>query len=188
MRRRDFLIALGGAAGFCSRPARAQSRRPPIIGFLRSADLPNLLDAFRRGLNEAGLTEGQSFTIEYRSARNDRGRLPTLARELVEKGASVIVANSIAALAAKQTTASVPIVFVTGSDPVRDGLVASLNRPAGNITGVSFLAGTLAGTQPGDLPVMLGTKFELVINLKTARAHGIGVPDRLLALADEVVE
>jgi putative ABC transport system substrate-binding protein len=297
----------------------------PVIGFLRSAslvDATHLVAAFREGLKEAGFVEGQNVAIEYRSADGHLDRLPTLVADLIRRPVAVIVGNTPSALAAKAATTTIPIVFVTGTDPVRDGLVVSLNRPGGNVTGVSFLAGELGtkrlellrqvaptattiavlvnpnspetvakqrevqaaaqaigqlviildvenvrdiesafatfvqrgagalligtgpfmnshrerlaalaahsrlpaifslrefpaagglmsygtsitdgyrqagkyvgrilkGEKPADLPAMQSTKFELVINLKTAKALGLEIPDKLLALADEVIE
>jgi putative ABC transport system substrate-binding protein len=109
-----------------------------------------MVAAFRQGLTAAGFNEGQNVAIEYRFADNQLGRLPGLVAELISLPVTVIVANVAAALAAKAATTTVPIVFATGSDPVVDGLVASLNRPGGNVTGVSFVSGLL-GTKRLDM-------------------------------------
>jgi putative tryptophan/tyrosine transport system substrate-binding protein len=322
MRRRQFIAILCGAAAW---PLTARAQQRPVIGFLRStslADAAHLMAAFRQGLKEAGFIEGQNVVIEYRSAEDQAHRLPALVADLVRQQVALIVGNTPSALAAKAATTTVPIVFVTGGDPVIDGFVTSLNRPGGNATGVSFLSsavgmkrlellrqlmpktaalamlvhpntpeakrerrdvhaaaqaigqelivvdvssdrdietafttfvqrgagalfvgisalfnsrrerlaalaarhavpaiypwreavqigglmsyGTsirdayrqagvyagriLKGEKPGDLPVMQPTKFELVINVKTAKALGLEIPDKLLALADEVIE
>jgi putative ABC transport system substrate-binding protein len=322
MRRRDFMTLLAGVATW---PILARAQQTvPVIGFLRSAslaDATNLIDAFRQGLREIGYVEGQNVVIEYRSADNDPDRLTALATDFVRRPVALIVGNVLSAMAAKTVTTTVPIVFATGTDPVRDGLVSSLNRPGGNVTGVSFLAERLGakrlellhelvptatsiavlvaptsdatseqqeleaaaqsigqrltifqantdhdfeaafaafvarragaliviggavmfsnrdrivalaarhklpasyplreyvsagglmsyapsiteayrqvgvyagrilkGDKPGDLPVMQSTKFDLALNLRTAKALGLTIPDRLLALADEVIE
>jgi putative tryptophan/tyrosine transport system substrate-binding protein len=115
----------------------------PVIGFLRSAtlaDATNLMTAFRQGLQETGYVESQNVAIEYRFAENDRDKLTALVSDFTHRPVAVIVGNRVAALAAKAVTTTVPIVFATGSDPVKDGLVSSLNRPGSNITGVSFFA------------------------------------------------
>ena len=132
--------------------------------------------------------------IEYRSAEGKVERLPSLAAELVALNVDVIVApTSVHVLAAKQATSTIPIVFVNSGDPVESGLVASLARPGGNVTGLSTLAVDLIGKcleQPpqANLPVVQPTKFELVINLKTAKALGLTIPPSLLARADQVIE
>jgi len=326
MKRREFITLLGGAATW-PLAARAQQPAMPVIGFLRDAplaDATHLVASFRQGLKEAGFIEGQNVLIEYRSAEDQAHRLPALVADLARQQVALIVGNTRSAKTAKAATTTVPIVFATGEDPVINGLVASLSRPGGNATGVSFLstasvtkrlellrqfvpkpgaiamlvypnlntpdaekelrdvkaaahasgqelmvveAGTdrdietafatfaqrgavalfigshaffnsrrepvaalavhhalpaayalrefaaagglmsygtsitdayrlggiyagriLKGERPADLPVQQTTKFEFVINLRTAKALGIDVPDRLLALADEVIE
>jgi putative ABC transport system substrate-binding protein len=323
MRRRKFITLLGAATAW-PLAARAQPPAVPVIGFLRSAsitDATQLIVAFRQGLKVIGYVEGENVAVEYRSADNNRDQLTALATDFARRPVAVIVGNVLAALAAKAVTTTVPIVFATGSDPVRDGLVTSLNRPGGNVTGVSFFAARLGakrlellrelvptatiiavlvapgsdavserrdlesaaqtigqrltivdvsadddiesafttfavsraggllvvggafmfanrerivalaarhglpasypvgefvsaggltsyapsiaeayrqvgiyagrilkGEKPADLPVMQSTKFEFVLNLKTAKALGLNVPDKLLALADEVIE
>ncbi|MFZ0101450.1 MAG: ABC transporter substrate-binding protein [Pseudolabrys sp.] len=150
MQRRNFIALLGGAAAAWPFTASAQSAKP-VIGFLRntSADTSaNYVAAFRQGLNEVGYVEGQNLAIEYRWSEGRDERLPTLAAELVRRPVAVFVAaNNTALVAAKAATETIPIVFVTGDDPVQLGFVTSLSRPAGNITGVSFYSGTLGAKQ-----------------------------------------
>jgi putative ABC transport system substrate-binding protein len=142
MRRREFITLLGGAAAGWPLAARAQQSPLPTVGFLSSLarnDVGHVMPAFQDGLNSGGLVEGRSVAIEYRWAAGEYQRLPALAADLVERKVTAIAAISgtPAALAAKAATATIPIVFAIGSDPVASQLVTNLSRPAGNITGVS---------------------------------------------------
>jgi putative ABC transport system substrate-binding protein len=146
MRRRDFIKVAVGSAITWPLAARAQQLAMPVVGFLRSstlADATNLLPAFRQGLKETGYIEGQNVAIEFRFAENDRDKLTALVKDFIDRPVAVIVGNLVAALAAKAASTTVPIIFATGSDPVKDGLVTNLNRPGGNVTGVSFFASML---------------------------------------------
>jgi putative tryptophan/tyrosine transport system substrate-binding protein len=326
MRRREFISLLGaGALAAWPVAARAQRTTRPIVGFLNSASADkyaHLAAAFRQGLNDLGFVDGQNITIEYRWAAGQYDRLSEMAADLVRREPAVIAANTPAVMPAKKATSTIPIVFFTAADPVEAGFVASLNRPGGNLTGISGLqselgpkrlellhelvpkATTIAllvdpnnvdvekltrdveggarslgleihvlrasterdlngvfarladtpsrplviapdaffvsqtetlarlglqyavptifqlrefaaagglmsygsnpkdsfrqvgiyagrilrGEKPAEMPVQQPTKFELVINLKTAKALGLPVPDKLLSLADEVIE
>jgi putative tryptophan/tyrosine transport system substrate-binding protein len=153
MRRREFITLLGVVAVARPRSASAQQPRRPLIGILShpsrdrfETDLP----AFHRGLNEGGYVEGQNVAIEYRFSDGKTDRLPALAAELVNRNIAVLVcwANQ-AALAAKAATTTIPIVFMIGGDPVKLGLVGSLNRPAGNVTGITFFSTQLESKRLG---------------------------------------
>jgi putative ABC transport system substrate-binding protein len=151
MRRRGFVTILAGAATW-PLVARGQQTAPTTIGFLGTASADGFapyVEGFRQGLSAAGFVQGRSVAVEYRWAYNRLDRLPSLAAELVARPVEVIVTGSAtaAALAAKSATSTIPIVFALGADPVKFGLVASMNRPGGNVTGVSFLANTLLAKQ-----------------------------------------
>src|SRR3954470_10744895 len=146
MKRREFIELFGSAVASWPLAASAQQPAMPVVGFLRSAslaDFASFVTAFRNGLKEEGFVDGQNVSIELRSAENQPDRLQALVADLIRLPAAGIVGNAVANLAAKAATTTVPIVFAAGGDPVRDGLVGSMNRPGGNVTGVNFFAGLL---------------------------------------------
>jgi putative ABC transport system substrate-binding protein len=177
VKRRDFIALIGGAAAW---PLAARAQQSPSAvrhigilstGFSSVEAARSILDPFRQGLRQLGWVEGQNVSIEYRFAAGKPHHLPELASELIRLQSEVIVtAGDPATLAAKNASSTVAVVMATSGDPVGAGLVASLNRPGGNVT------------------VQAPVKYELTINLKTAKALGIEVPPPLLARADEVIE
>ena len=171
MRRRDFITLIGTAAAAWPLAAHAQQTEKPLIGFLdgRLPDaLANRLRGFHRGLREAGYVEGENVTVLYRYAENQIDRLPALADELTRRPVAVIVAsggpNVISA--AKKATTTIPIVFLSGEDPARLGLVASLARPGGNLTGINFFNRELVGKQLGFLRelVLSANRIAVLVN------------------------
>ncbi|MFY9836514.1 MAG: ABC transporter substrate-binding protein [Xanthobacteraceae bacterium] len=172
MRRRDFITLLGSAASAWPFASWAQRPTMPTIGYLYSGSEVSslLLSAFRKGLGEVGYFEGQNVGVEYRWANNVLDRLPQLAVDLVDRHVAVITTPGSyqAALAAKAATTTIPIIFSTGVDPVQAGLVASLNRPGGNVTGVNYMQAELAAKQLGLLHELLpkATRFAVLVNPK----------------------
>jgi len=232
MRRRDLITLLGGAVAAWPLAARAQQVIPRTIGVLGSATPASQGEryaVFAERLRALGWIEKRNVTFEYRWAHGRTEAYSEIAAEFVRLKVDVIVTSGTAAVAAaKQKTSAIPIVFTTAGDPVGTGLVASLARPGGNVTGLSLQQTDLAakrlellrevvrglrrvgvlgpnspdlwrraadlvdkilrGTKPADIPVEQPTKFDLVINLKTAKGLGLEIPPTLLARADEVIE
>jgi putative ABC transport system substrate-binding protein len=201
MKRRDFITLLGGAAVWPFAARAQQQAAIPVIGYLRvtAADVfPHTTHAFRQGLAETGFVEGQNVTIEYRWADGQRERLPSLAADLVQRRVAVIAAGPAADQAAKTATASIPIVFMSGGDPVRRGLVASLNHPGGTLTGTTMFADDLEAKRMGllhDLVPHAATIAVLVyadspaapfqVQEVLAAGRSIGVPIRIMNIRSE---
>src|SRR5262245_24022660 len=185
--RREFITLLGGAAAAWPLVANAQQPAMPVVGFLRSGTLTDVphsrMTAFREGLKEAGFVEGQNVAIEYRWDQTDRSTV--LVADLLRQQVAVIVGNTPAALAAKAATTTVPIVFVTGGDPVRYGLVTSLNRPSGNVTGISFISAELGSKQLGLLRELrpVAARIAVLVDPKWPLTEGFVSQLRAAALA-----
>ena len=202
MRRRDFIKVIAGSAAVWPLAVRAQQSAMPVIGFLNGESpdgYPAQVTAFRQALKEAGYIDGQNMAIEYRWANDQYDRLAALADDLVRQRVSIIVANTPANLVAKAATSTIPIVFTTGGDPVKLGLVASLNRPGGNVTGVSQLSAEVAPKRLEFLHELIpgATSFALLVNPTDpaftepalremeSTAHKLGLQLHVLRASDE---
>ena len=185
IRRRKFLATLGGAVTW-PLAARAQQAAMPVVGFLNSASADGyapMASAFRQGLTEIGYAEGSNVVIEYRWAENQYDRLPTLAADLVSRRVTAIFANSPSVAAVKGLTTTIPIVFLSGDDPVRLGFVASLNRPGGNVTGVNIFSGETATKRLGLLRELVPHASKIAILINTDFTASIRFRDDVEAAA-----
>ena len=198
IQRREFITLLGGAAAW-PLAARAQQPGMPVIGLLHTQSAEAYADrvrGFQRGLKEAGFVEGENVTIAYRWAENQLDRLPALAAELVQRQVAVIATGTnVAALAAKAAATMTPVVFVIAEDPVRIGLVASLARPGGNVTGINFLTGELLSKRLELLRELLpaATRLAVLVNPANAavtemRLKGVEAAARAMGLQIQVFD
>jgi putative ABC transport system substrate-binding protein len=179
MRRRELITLLGGAAAAWPLVARAQQPRLPVIGYVNllapEASVGSLA-GFRKGLAEMGYVEGRNVAVEYRWAQNGRDRLPELIADLIRRQVVVIVApGNLAAFAAKAATTKIPVIFTTGGDPVENGFVPSLNRPGGNLTGITSLAVEVGPKRFGLLHELLpqATRFAVLVNQTSANSEAL---------------
>ncbi len=180
MRRRHFIGGIVGTAAARPLPSWGQQPELPLIGILRSSGANNsahLVTAFRKGLSEAGYEEGRNVAIEFRWAEGRHDRLPTLVSDLISRRVAVIVTNQASAHAVKAATTTVPIIVAGGGDPVRDGLVASLNRPGGNVTGSIFLSSAM-GTKRLQILRDLVPSATMVAVLTSAQVSGLQAEQR----------
>jgi putative tryptophan/tyrosine transport system substrate-binding protein len=187
MKRREFIAGLAGAAAWPV-VARAQQREMQVIGYLHPGApeaFPHFVTAFRNGLSETGYIEGRNVAIEFRWAHNQFDRLPEFAADLVRSRVAVIFANGPAVVAAKAATSTIPIVFIWGNDPVQLGLVASLNRPGGNVTGFTGMSLELIGKQVGLLHEMVpgAMRFAVLVNPTSPTAAATVTDMKAAALA-----
>src|SRR5689334_13367572 len=190
MRRREFIAFLGSAAAW-PLAARAQQPAMPMVGWLNSgasAGREHLLTAFRRGMGETGFIGGQNVAIEYRWAEGQYDRLPALAADLVHRGVAVIAATggTVSSLTAKRATTTLPVVCVFDGDPVTAGFVASLNRPGGNITGISLVASVIEAKQLELLHELAPTATVIALLANPTNPHTAGISSDLFAASRRI--